>query len=144
MHSLCLIRHGDSVNDILTPNGCEQIRLASERWKRHSDAATVSVYHAPAECTKLSARIFEEVTGIESTLHSQLWIGHYHDKSVHHSFARWVAALMSEHVVLIGHDETRRICEAIVALRFHSNDRPPYLPEGGVLKFQPSYGYQII
>ena len=142
---LHLIRHGESVLDNLTPNGREQVRLASDRWLKGYDQGTVRVFHAPAGRTRTSSEVFTYTTKIPSVECPLLAIAHYHDREKHRAFANMIAN-SARHIVLIGHDETTRWCDAIVFRCFRKlyKKGPPEVPLGGLLRYTEQGGYELI
>lgn len=141
---LWLIRHGESANDNLTPMGFEQMRLASLRFKRLWDGAPALVVHSPTGRTHASARVFSQNTGLTSSVQPGLSIMHYHDREMHRKFAESILRVRTPNIVLIAHDETRRVCEAIVFRSFRRTDKPPHVPQGGILRFVEAHGYELV
>jgi broad specificity phosphatase PhoE len=144
MKSFCLIRHGESPSLGLSMRGKDQVRIASERWLALWDKSDVVAYHSPISRARESAEVFTQVTGIPSIEEDLLSIVHFFDRQKHALFADRVALQTAPLLVLIGHEETRRVCEALTTRIFQRPDRPPYLELGGMLRFVDAYGYELI
>ena len=146
MFSLYLIRHGESINDLLTPMGVEQVRLACERYKRAWDGAKTEIFHSPTGRTKASATVVAKNLGLPSTESDLLSIAHFHNSEKHRTFADMIANSRARNIVLIGHDETTRWCDTVIFRCFRKLNKmgPPEVPLGGLLRWSEQGGYELL
>jgi broad specificity phosphatase PhoE len=145
MFSLYLIRHGEFFQDFLTPMGVEQVRLACERFKRAWDGGKTEIFHSPTGRTKASSVVVSKHLGMLSTESDLLSIEHSNDTEKHRTFANQVAQKGIKHLILVGHDETTRVCEAIIfrtVRRMAIYDKE--VPHGGLLRYTEKNGYELI
>ena len=143
-NNLYLVRHGEAIFENLTPNGHRQAQLAAERWSRVWDRRETHVYNSPEKHTRAAASEFTKRIGVPSIESDYLLEANFADRMAHLAFARLLGEVFTPHVVLIGHDETRRVCEAIVFRYFERTDVVPYVPIGGLLRFTELGGYELL
>jgi phosphohistidine phosphatase SixA len=109
------------------------------------DGGKTEIFHSPTSRTKASAVIVAKNLGLPSTESGLLSVAHFHDREKHRTFASQVAQKGIKHLILVGHDETTRVCEAIIfrcVRRMAIYDKE--IPHGGLLRYTEKNGYELI
>jgi|GEM_PF-4901664 len=144
MLDLCIFSHGEATPLGLTPIGHEQSRLAVARWMRVWDCKPVVAFNVPSAPARDAAKKFTAECGIQSIECGLLSHAHFHSYWKHEQFAKMLEKREESHVLIFGHEETRRVCDIIVTKVFGKAEMNLPLPIGGVLRFSPSKGYELL